>query len=124
DPAHKRRSYPPALSGGMCQRVVIALALETSPQLLMADEPTAGLDVTIQIQILDLFRKLVEETGAASILATRDLAQVAHYCDRVVVLQAGKVIEQAQTAEFFKSPGSEHGRYLLQAAIASRGNTD
>ncbi len=121
DPKHQLQAYPHELSGGMCQRVVIALALANSPELLMADEPTAGLDVTIQIQILDLFRALVRETGAASILATRDLAQVAHYCDRIALLRDGKIIEQARVTDFFDNPGTEYGRYLLKAAMAARG---
>jgi oligopeptide/dipeptide ABC transporter ATP-binding protein len=121
DPRHQLRAYPHELSGGMCQRIVIALALANSPELLMADEPTAGLDVTIQIQILDLIRKLVRETGAASILATRDLSQVAHYCDRVVVLRAGQIVEEAKVADFFAGPASDYGRYLMSAAMAARG---
>ncbi len=121
DVAHQLRAYPHELSGGMCQRIVIALGLANSPQLLMADEPTAGLDVTIQIQILDLFRSLVTETGAASILATRDLAQAAHYCDRIVVLRDGRVVETAPVRTFFSAPQTEHSRYLLKAAMAARG---
>jgi peptide/nickel transport system ATP-binding protein len=124
DPRHQLRAYPHELSGGMCQRIVIALGLANSPQLLMADEPTAGLDVTIQVQILDLFRKLVSETGAASILATRDLAQAAHYCDRIVVLREGKVVEAAPVGTFFSAPKEEHSRYLLKAAIAARGQDE
>ncbi|HZQ03071.1 MAG TPA: ABC transporter ATP-binding protein [Gaiellaceae bacterium] len=121
DAQHQLRSYPHELSGGMCQRVVIALALANSPELLMADEPTAGLDVTIQTQILDLFRSLVRETGAASILATRDLAQVAHYCDRVVVLRAGRIVDQAPVRRFFARPATDYGAFLLRAAHAARG---
>jgi peptide/nickel transport system ATP-binding protein len=121
DARHQLRSYPHELSGGMSQRVVIALALANSPDLLMADEPTAGLDVTIQVQILDLFRQLVRETGAGSILATRDLAQVAHYCDRILVLRRGEIVEEATVREFFTGPESEYGRQLIHAARAARG---
>ena len=121
DARHQLRAYSHELSGGMSQRVVIALALANSPELLMADEPTAGLDVTIQIQILDLFRKLVRETGAGSILATRDLAQVAHYCDRVVVLRRGETVEEGTVTDFFSGPRSDYGRYLIDAARAARG---
>ncbi len=121
DARHRLRTYPHELSGGMSQRVVIALALANSPELLMADEPTAGLDVTIQIQILDLVRELVRETGAASILATRDLAQVAHYCDRLIVLRGGKIVEEGKVADFFARPASEYGHRLMRAAMAARG---
>lgn len=121
DSAHQLHAYPHELSGGMCQRIVIALGLANSPQLLMADEPTAGLDVTIQIQILDLFRALVSDTGAASILATRDLAQAAHYCNRIVVLRSGRVVEESPVRSFFSAPKTEHSRYLLKAAMAARG---
>jgi peptide/nickel transport system ATP-binding protein len=124
DPRHQLRAYPHELSGGMCQRIVIALGLANSPHLLMADEPTAGLDVTIQVQILDLFRRLVSDTGAASILATRDLAQAAHYCDRIVVLRDGKVVETALVGTFFAAPKEEHSRYLLKAAMAARGEDE
>jgi peptide/nickel transport system ATP-binding protein len=124
DARHQLRSYPHELSGGMSQRVVIALALANSPDLLMADEPTAGLDVTIQVQILDLFRQLVRETGAGSILATRDLAQVAHYCDRILVLRRGEIVEEATVKEFFARPKSEYGSQLIHAARAARGEEE
>lgn len=120
-PRHHLRAYPHELSGGMSQRVVIALALANSPRLLMADEPTAGLDVTIQVQILDLFRGLAADTGAASILATRDLAQAAHYCDRIIVLRRGTVLEEAPVQTFFAAPRAEYSRELVRAAMAARG---
>jgi peptide/nickel transport system ATP-binding protein len=121
DADQRLRAYPHELSGGMCQRVVIALALANSPDVLLADDPTAGLDVTIQIQILDLFRTLVRENNAASILTTRDLGQVAHYCDRIIVLSDGKIVEQAPVRQFFVNPSTEHGRYLVRAAMTARG---
>jgi len=119
DGKRQLQAYPHELSGGMCQRIVIALGLANSPKLLMADEPTAGLDVTIQVQILDLFRKLVTDTGAASILATRDLAQAAHYCDRIVILRDGHLVEEASVGSFFAGPKEQYSKDLLKAAMTS-----
>ena len=98
------RSYPHEFSGGMRQRVMIAMALSCSPQLLIADEPTTALDVTIQAQILDELRKLRAETGAGIILVTHDLGVVADIADRVVVMYAGRVVEQGTLDELFYDP--------------------
>jgi peptide/nickel transport system ATP-binding protein len=96
--------YPHKLSGGMRQRVMIAMALACAPALLIADEPTTALDVTIQAQILDLLRQLREETGTAIILITHDLGVVAETCDDVVVMYAGEIVEQAPAAHLFSAP--------------------
>jgi peptide/nickel transport system ATP-binding protein len=98
------RSYPHEFSGGMRQRVMIAMALSCSPKLLLADEPTTALDVTIQAQILDEMRTLREESGAGIILVTHDLGVVADIADRVIVMYAGKVVEQATLDEIFYDP--------------------
>jgi oligopeptide/dipeptide ABC transporter ATP-binding protein len=98
------RAYPHEFSGGMRQRVMIAMALSTSPKLLIADEPTTALDVTIQAQILDELRELRDETGAAIILVTHDLGVVADIADRVVVMYAGRVVEQGTLDELFYDP--------------------
>jgi len=97
-------SYPHQYSGGMRQRVMIAIALACNPKLLIADEPTTALDVTIQAQILDLMRKLNEETGTAIILITHDLGVVAEMCQRVIVMYAGQIIETAPVGELFSHP--------------------
>ena len=97
-------SYPHQYSGGMRQRVMIAIALACNPKLLIADEPTTALDVTIQAQILDLMRKLNEETGTAIILITHDLGVVAEMCKRVIVMYAGQIIETAPVDELFNHP--------------------
>jgi peptide/nickel transport system ATP-binding protein len=98
------RSYPHEFSGGMRQRVMIAMALSCSPKLLIADEPTTALDVTIQAQILDELRKLREETGAGIILVTHDLGVVADIADRIIVMYAGRVVEQGTLDELFYDP--------------------
>jgi peptide/nickel transport system ATP-binding protein len=98
------RSYPHEFSGGMRQRVMIAMALSNSPQLLIADEPTTALDVTIQAQILDELRQLRSETGAGIILVTHDLGVVADIADRIVVMYAGRVVEQGTLDEIFYDP--------------------
>jgi peptide/nickel transport system ATP-binding protein len=102
--AERLRSYPHEFSGGMRQRVMIAMALSCSPQLLIADEPTTALDVTIQAQILDELRQLRDETGAGVILVTHDLGVVADIADRVIVMYAGRVVEQGSLDEIFYDP--------------------
>jgi oligopeptide/dipeptide ABC transporter ATP-binding protein len=104
DPSRRLTSYPHEMSGGMAQRVMIAMALACEPELLIADEPTTALDVTIQAQILDLMRKLREETGTAIILITHDLAVVAEMCDRVAVMYAGEIVEQSDVTSLFRRP--------------------
>jgi oligopeptide/dipeptide ABC transporter ATP-binding protein len=105
-PAPERRfsDYPHKLSGGMRQRVMIAMALACDPQLLIADEPTTALDVTIQAQVLDLMRKLGAETGAAIMLITHDLGVVAEMADRVIVMYAGQIVEEAPVGVLFSRP--------------------
>jgi oligopeptide transport system ATP-binding protein len=105
--------YPHQFSGGMRQRVMIAMALSCDPQLLIADEPTTALDVTIQAQILELIRALKQRTGASVILITHDLGVVAGMTDRVVVMYAGHVFESAPTAQLFARPGNPYTRGLL-----------
>jgi oligopeptide transport system ATP-binding protein len=114
-PDARRRAdgYPHEFSGGMRQRVMIAMALSCSPELLIADEPTTALDVTIQAQILELIKKLKGETGTSEILITHDLGVVAGTTDRVVVMYAGKIFESAPTAELFERPGNPYTKGLL-----------
>ena len=123
DPDRRMRALPSELSGGMCQRIVIAMGICNQPSLIIADEPTSGLDVTIQTQVLTLIRELIGRVGAAMLLMTRDLGVVAHFCDRVVVLQKGRVVESAPVREFFYRPQHDHSRLLLDAAFASRGES-
>src|SRR2546423_9020629 len=108
-------SYPHEFSGGMRQRVMIAMALSCQPELLIADEPTTALDVTIQAQILELIKRLKGETGASVILVTHDLGVVAGMTDHIIVMYAGKVFEQAPTGELFERPGNPYTRGLLRS---------
>lgn len=107
--------YPHTLSGGMRQRVMIALALAAKPKLIIADEPTTALDVTIQAQILDLMQQIKEKTGTSFILITHDMSVVAGYCDRILVMYAGKVIETATVDHLFEAPTHPYTQGLLQS---------
>jgi len=109
------KNYPFELSGGMCQRIMIATALICNPAVLIADEPTTALDVTIQAQTLDLMRKLKDETGTAILLITHDMGVVADMADRVMVMYAGQVVEDGDVFEIFKHPRHPYTRLLLQS---------
>ena len=113
DPERRLKAYPHETSGGMAQRVMIAMALACEPELLIADEPTTALDVTIQAQILDLMRRLQQETGTAIILITHDLGVVAEMADRVAVMYAGEVVEQADTETLFRDPRHPYTKGLI-----------
>jgi peptide/nickel transport system ATP-binding protein len=115
DPEKRARQYAHQLSGGMCQRVMIAMALATSPKLLLADEPTTGLDVSIAAKILDLLRELGARTGAAILFITHDLGVVAEICDRVVVMHAGQVVESAPVRTLFNNPAHPYTRALVRS---------
>ncbi len=115
DPDRIAAAYPHQLSGGMRQRVVIAMALACDPKLLIADEPTTALDVTIQAQILDLLRKLREELGLAVILITHDLGVIADLVDEVAVMYAGKIVEHAPVKTLFASPKHPYTQGLLRS---------
>ena len=108
-------NYPHEFSGGMRQRVMIAMALSCEPELLIADEPTTALDVTIQAQILELIKKLKSETGTSVILITHDLGVVAGMTNHVIVMYAGKIFEQARTSELFSLPGNPYTKGLLKS---------
>jgi peptide/nickel transport system ATP-binding protein len=113
DPKRRLDAYPHEMSGGMAQRVMIAMALACEPELLIADEPTTALDVTIQAQILDLMRKLQRETGTAIVLITHDLGVVAEMCDRVAVMYAGEIVEQTDVRTLFRSPKHPYTQGLI-----------
>ena len=114
-PRERYHAYPFELSGGMCQRVVIALALACDPQLLIADEPTTGLDVTTQKAVMDLVVELTRSRGMSTILITHDLGLAAAYCDRVVVMEKGRVVETAKSADIFVRPKHAYTRKLMRA---------
>ena len=113
EPERRLLQYPHELSGGMRQRVMIAMALACDPKLLIADEPTTALDVTVQAQILDLMRQLKEQTGTAIILITHDLGVVAEMAQRVAVMYAGRIVEQASVADLFARPQHPYTQALL-----------
>lgn len=114
-PERRVREYPHQLSGGMRQRVMIAMALSCNPKLLIADEPTTALDVTIQAQILELMKKLKQDLGMAIMLITHDLGVVAEMCERVVVMYAGKVVEEGDAISLFQHPLHPYTEGLLQS---------
>jgi peptide/nickel transport system ATP-binding protein len=126
EPERRALAYPHQLSGGMRQRVMIAMALSCNPQVLIADEPTTALDVTIQAQILDLMRELRKTLGTAMILITHDMGVVAENADRVVVMYAGRKVEEAAVDDLFDRPAHPYTRGLLDSiphlGAASRGN--
>ena len=114
-PRERYHAYPFELSGGMCQRVVIALALACNPQLLIADEPTTGLDVTTQKAVMDLIVELTKRRHMSTILITHDLGLAAAYCDRVVVMEKGRVVETAKSADIFANPEHAYTKKLMRA---------
>jgi len=118
DPERRYAAYPFELSGGQCQRVMIALALACNPQLLIADEPTTGLDVTTQAAILALISELAAERRMATILITHDLALASEYCDRIVVMHAGHVVELAPTGQLFSRPRHPYTARLIASTPA------
>ena len=124
DPERRYNAYPFELSGGMCQRIMIAMALSCQPELLIADEPTTGLDVTTQAAIMDLVKDLSKGRNMATMLITHDLAMAADYCDRIVVMHAGHVIESAPTEELFKSPRHPYTEKLMKATPRGSGSLD
>jgi peptide/nickel transport system ATP-binding protein len=115
EPKQRLTEYPHSLSGGMRQRVMIAIALACNPKLLIADEPTTALDVTIQAQILDLMRDLKHRVGAAIVLITHDLGVVAEVAERVMVMYAGRKVEEASVADLFRAPKHPYTRGLIGA---------
>ncbi len=116
--------YPHTLSGGMRQRVMIALALAAKPKLIIADEPTTALDVTIQAQILELMKNIKDKTGTSFVFITHDMSVVAGYCDRVLVMYAGKIVEQAYTRRLFSTPSHPYTQGLLQSIPRLDTSTD
>jgi peptide/nickel transport system permease protein len=117
DPARTMRSYPHQLSGGMAQRVLIAGAVSCDPELLIADEPTTALDVTVQAEVLSLLRDLQRERNMGLVLVTHNLGVVADICDRVAVMREGRIVEQRPVLELFDDPHHEYTRTLLAATL-------
>jgi peptide/nickel transport system ATP-binding protein len=120
DPERRMRAYPHQLSGGMNQRVVIAMALSLSPRLVVADEPTSALDVTVQAAVLTLLRRLIEDGGSSMVLITHDLGVVAHMCSRVIVMNGGRIVETGTVGDIFAGPRDPYTRHLLKSLPARR----
>jgi peptide/nickel transport system ATP-binding protein len=123
DPAHRARHYPHQLSGGMRQRVMIAVALACRPPLIIADEPTTALDVTIQAEILDLLRELRDRYRLSLLLITHDLGVIAEMADTVAVMYAGSIVEQASVRDIFRSPSHPYTQGLLASIPGARGDS-
>jgi len=124
DPARRAKAYPFELSGGMCQRVMIAIAVAARPQLLIADEPTTGLDVTTQAMVMDLIGTMAADTGMATILITHDLALAAERAGRIAVMHAGHVVETAPTATLLAHPLHPYTARLIAATPTAAGSLD
>jgi peptide/nickel transport system ATP-binding protein len=115
--AHRRLdSYPHELSGGMCQRIMIAMAIACEPDVLIADEPTTGLDVTTQKTVMDLISRITSERGMAAVLITHDLGLAAQYCENIAVMEQGRIVEQGETAALFRSPNHHYTKRLIAAS--------
>ncbi|MCS7110511.1 MAG: ABC transporter ATP-binding protein [Candidatus Caldarchaeum sp.] len=122
DPANVAARYPHQLSGGMKQRVMIAIAISCKPDLLVADEPTTALDVTVQAEVLELLKSLIKEMGMSLILITHDLGIVAEICDKVAIMYAGKIVEQADVYTIYKNSLHPYTMGLLKAAATISGS--
>lgn len=120
DPEARLNAYPHELSGGMCQRVMIAMAIACEPVLLIADEPTTGLDVTTQQTVMELLARIQAERGMAMILITHDLGLAARWCDRIAVMEAGRVVEQGETVALFEAPAHPYTKRLVAASPTRR----
>jgi oligopeptide/dipeptide ABC transporter ATP-binding protein len=124
EPERRLKAFPHQLSGGMAQRVMIAMAISCGPQLLIADEPTTGLDVTIEYQIIQLLKEMRDLTGTSVIVITHDLNMAAEVCDRIMVMYAGKVVEQAPVQEFFTKPSHPYTLGLLASRPTLSGGNE
>jgi peptide/nickel transport system ATP-binding protein len=117
DPEEKVKSYPHELSGGMKQRGVIGISLSTKPKVLIADEPTTAVDVTIQAQLMHLLRDLKSSEGLTLILITHNMGLVAEMCDRVAIMYAGRIVEEAPVLDIFRNPRHPYTKALLRAVV-------
>ena len=115
DPEKRLKQYPHEFSGGMRQRVLISIALASNPKILIADEPTTALDVTIQAQILLLLQSIHQKRGTAILFISHDLSLVAQLCERVIVMQRGRIVEEGRTADIFRAPKETYTKNLMAA---------
>lgn len=123
-PEHRYDQYPFELSGGMCQRVMIAMAMSCRPSLLIADEPTTGLDVTTQANIMELIKKKTTELNMSTLLITHDLSMASQYCDRIIVMHAGHIVESASTDDLYKNPSHPYTKKLIAATPSQEGSIE